>query len=541
MTGQQLKNSILQMAVQGKLVPQDPNDEPASVLLERIRKEKEQLIKDGKIKKEKNPSIIFRGADNLPYEKVGNNEPVCIADEVPFDIPDSWEWCRIGDLFTNMSGLSYKKEFLSKKTDKMIRVLRGGNIGNEFYSFKNDDVFISGEYVKTELLLKKNYMITPSVSSLEQIGKIALVSQDYEDVVVGGFVLMLIPFFNDDIISKYLLYAFATKYHRDNCRNITHKSGQAFYNLSREKLMNLPIPFPPYAEMKRIIIKLSTLLSKANEYSKIEKENLILNNSFPDSLKKSILQEAVQGKLVPQDPNDEPASVLLERIRAEKQALIKAGKIKKDKNESIIFRRDNSHYEKRGSEEVCIDDEIPFEVPSSWALIRLDDIGIYRKGPFGSSLTKSMFVPKGADTIKVYEQKNAIQKDHTLGAYYITRQYYESKMRSFTVGPGDILVSCAGTIGETYVLPEQIELGIINQALMRMTIFAPIDLDYFLLYFDYVLKQTAKESSKGSAIKNIPPFEIFKKLILPLPPFEEQKRIVEKVRALENLCNSLCT
>ena len=196
---------------------------------------------------------------------------------------------------------------------------------------------------------------------------------------------------------------------------------------------------------------------------------------------------------------------------------------------------------KRGSEEVCIDDEIPFEVPPSWALIRLDDIGIYRKGPFGSSLTKSMFVPKGADTVKVYEQKNAIQKDHTLGTYYITRQYYESKMRSFTVEPGDILVSCAGTIGETYVLPEQIELGIINQALMRMTIFAPIDLDYFLLYFDYVLKQTAKESSKGSAIKNIPPFEIFKKLILPLPPLEEQKRIVEKVRELESLCNSLCS
>ena len=180
-------------------------------------------------------------------------------------------------------------------------------------------------------------------------------------------------------------------------------------------------------------------------------------------------------------------------------------------------------------------------MPSSWALIRLDDIGIYRKGPFGSSLTKSMFVPKGADTVKVYEQKNAIQKDHTLGTYYITRQYYESKMRSFTVEPGDILVSCAGTIGETYVLPEHIEFGIINQALMRMTIFAPIDLDYFLLYFDYVLKETAKESSKGSAIKNIPPFEIFKKLILPLPPLEEQKRIVAKVRELESLCNSLCT
>ena len=239
---------------------------------------------------------------------------------------------------------------------------------------------------------------------------------------------------------------------------------------------------------------------------------------------------AVQGKLVPQDENDEPASVLLERIRAEKQRLIKEGKIKKDKNESVIFRRDNSHYEKRGDEEVCIDDELSFTVPDNWELIRLNDIGQYRKGPFGSSLTKSMFVPKGDSTVKVYEQKNAIQKDHTLGNYYITRDYYEKAMQSFTVQPGDILVSCAGTIGETYILPENIELGIINQALMRMTIFAPINIDYFLLYFDYVLKETAKSSSKGSAIKNIPPFEVFKQLILPLPPLDEQRRIVERVR-----------
>ena len=311
--------------------------------------------------------------------------------------------------------------------------------------------------------------------------------------------------------------------------------------IAREDVLQSLFPVPPVSEQKRIVQKVSELSPCLEQYAAADTKLLSLNAAFPEALKKSILQEAVQGKLVPQDPSDEPAEALLERIRAEKQRLIKEGKIKKDKHESIIFRRDNSHYEKRGSEEVCIDDEIPFEVPPSWALIRLDDIGIYRKGPFGSSLTKSMFVPKGADTVKVYEQKNAIQKDHTLGTYYITRHYYESKMRSFTVEPGDILVSCAGTIGETYVLPEQIELGIINQALMRMTIFAPIDLDYFLLYFDYVLKQTAKESSKGSAIKNIPPFEIFKKLILPLPPLEEQKRIVEKVRELESLCNSLCS
>ena len=540
MTAQQLKNSILQMAVQGKLVPQDPNDEPASVLLERIRAEKERLIKEKKIKREKNPSVIFKGADNLPYEKIGD-EVRSLADLAPFEIPLSWEWCRVGDLFSNMSGLAYKKDALAIKADKMIRVLRGGNIGEEQFLFKGDDVFISSEFVKPELYLRKNYMITPAVSSLDHIGKIALIDKDYSDTVVGGFVLMLIPHFNDDVVSQYLLYAFATKHHRDNCRNITHKSGQAFYNLSREQMMNLPVPIPPREEMERIIAMLKRVLPKVADYAVVDTALQNLNDSFPEALKKSILQEAVQGKLVPQDPSDEPAEDLLDRIRAEKQRLIKEGKIKKDKHESVIFRRDNSHYEKRGSEEVCIDEEIPFEVPPSWALIRLNDIGIYRKGPFGSSLTKSMFVPKGVDTVKVYEQKNAIQKNHTLGTYYITRQYYESKMKSFTVEPGDILVSCAGTIGETYVLPEQIELGIINQALMRMTIYAPIDLSYFLLYFDYVLKQTAKESSKGSAIKNIPPFEIFKKLILPLPPLEEQKRIVAKVRGLESLCNLLCT
>ena len=189
--------------------------------------------------------------------------------------------------------------------------------------------------------------------------------------------------------------------------------------------------------------------------------------------------------------------------------------------------------------ERCIDDELPFEVPDSWELIRLNDVGIYRKGPFGSSLTKSMFVPKGANSIKVYEQKNAIQKDASLGEYYITKEYYEEKMQSFTVQPGDIIVSCAGTIGETYVLPNDIEVGIINQALMRMSIYAPIDIDYFLLYFDYVLKESARNSSKGSAIKNIPPFAIFKQMLLPLPPVAEQRRIVESVNFINSIIESL--
>ena len=527
MTAQQLKNSILLMAVQGKLVPQDPNDEPTSVLLERIHAEKERLIKEKKIKREKNPSVIFKGADNTPYEKIGD-EVRSLADEVPFDIPDSWEWVRLGNI---SSYAETKQKVNATSADPSIwgldlediekggRLLEYKTVG-ERKAVGDKTVFTKGDILYSKL---RPYLL-----------KILVAPDD------GICTPEIVPFrVYGGIDPSYIVNYLKSPYVDNLINSITY--GVKMPRVGTETMTSLLVPIPPLEEQRRIVEKIDEVASAVSAYDVTYQKSEALNSTFPEALKKSILQEAVQGKLVPQDPTDEPAEALLERIRAKKQQLIKEGKIKKDKHESVIFRRDNSHYEKRGSEEVCIDDEIPFEVPPSWALIRLDDIGIYRKGPFGSSLTKSMFVPKGADTVKVYEQKNAIQKDHTLGTYYITRQYYESKMRSFTVEPGDILVSCAGTIGETYVLPEQIELGIINQALMRMTIFAPIDLDYFLLYFDYVLKQTAKESSKGSAIKNIPPFEIFKKLILPLPPLEEQKRIVEKVRELESLCNSLCS
>ena len=521
MTAQQLKNSILLMAVQGKLVPQDPNDEPASVLLERIHAEKEWLIKEKKIKCEKNPSVIFKGADNTPYEKIGD-EVRSLTDKVPFDIPDSWEWVRLGTVIELESGQDLTPD---KYNDcgKGIPYITGAS------NIENGNVLINRW---TEYGRAFAYCGDVLLTCKGTVGTMAVLQEP--QVHIARQIMAIRPI--SELYVPYIQLVLETL-----VEDLKAAAKSMIPGIAREDVLQSLFPVPPVSEQKRIVHKVSELSPCLEQYAAADTKLLSLNTGFPEALKKSILQEAVQGKLVPQDPTDEPAETLLERIRAKKQQLIKEGKIKKDKHESVIFRRDNSHYEKRGSEEVCIDDEIPFEVPPSWALIRLDDIGIYRKGPFGSSLTKSMFVPKGADTVKVYEQKNAIQKDHTLGTYYITRQYYESKMRSFTVEPGDILVSCAGTIGETYVLPEQIELGIINQALMRMTIFAPIDLDYFLLYFDYVLKQTAKESSKGSAIKNIPPFEIFKKLILPLPPLEEQKRIVEKVRELESLCNSLCS
>ena len=233
-------------------------------------------------------------------------------------------------------------------------------------------------------------------------------------------------------------------------------------------------------------------------------------------LRQKILDLAIHGKLVPQDPNDEPASVLLERIRSEKERLIKEGKIKRSRKTT------------KTSDATCDEQEVPFEVPSGWVWTTLDDLAFYKKGPFGSCLTKSMFVPKSDNTYKVYEQKNAIQKNEFLGSYYISKEKY-NELNGFAVQPFDIIVSCAGTIGETYVLSETPEQGIINQALMLIRLHSRCVEDFYLIYFDYILKEEAYKESKGTAIKNIPPFDVLKNFFIPLPPLSEQQRIVEEI------------
>lgn len=385
---------------------------------------------------------------NTPYEKIGD-EVRSLADEVPFDIPDSWEWVRLIDV------CEYIQRGKSPKYSPIKKYPVVAQKCNQWSGFSIEKAqFIEPNSLSSygpERLLQDNDLMWNS-TGLGTLGRMAIyktTANPYELAVADSHVTVIRPL-KQFVLPEYLYYYFANP----SVQSVIED--QADGTTKQKELATATIkayltPIPPLDEQRRILAKLSEVLPVVKNYGVVYDETTAMQEAFPESLKKSILQEAVQGKLVPQDPSDEPAEALLERIRAEKRRLIKEGKIKKDKHESVIFRRDNSHYEKRGSEEVCIDDEIPFEVPPSWALIRLDDIGIYRKGPFGSSLTKSMFVPKGADTVKVYEQKNAIQKDHTLGTYYITRQYYESKMRSFTVEPGDILVSCAGTIGETYV------------------------------------------------------------------------------------------
>jgi len=244
---ERLKKSILQEAIEGRLVPQDPNDEPASVLLDKIRKEKAKLVKDGKLKK--------KDLEEIPISD----------DEIPFKIPESWEWTRLGAHISATSGLAYKKDDLAIYSNEYVRVLRGGNIFFGSWSIKDDDIMIGKQFVNEELMLKKGMFISPAVTSLEHMGKTALIREDQKNVVAGGFVLMLIPHYNNETYWEYLNVLFQSGYYREKCKSITNKSGQAFFNLSRAKLLEFPIPLPPLAEQKRIVEKIEQLFGEINK------------------------------------------------------------------------------------------------------------------------------------------------------------------------------------------------------------------------------------------------------------------------------------
>ncbi|WP_303837080.1 restriction endonuclease subunit S [Ruminococcus flavefaciens] len=338
MTAQQLKNSILQMAVQGKLVPQDKNDEPASVLLERIKAEKQALIKAGKIKKEKALAPIT-------------------VEEIPFDIPDSWVWCRLGSIGETNIGLTYRPS--DKTLSGGTLVLRSSNIQNDKMDY-NDNVYVSCDIPERAMISKGDILICARNGSRALVGKCAIVDKD--GMAFGAFMAKYSSPFNQYI--KLFIDSPIFRQQLDGVKTET------INQITQDMLRNQLCPLPPLPEQKRIVAKIEELLPYIEKYDKAETKLTELNAKFPDALKKSILQEAVQGKLVPQNPEDEPASVLLERIRAEKQVLIKAGKIKRDKHESVIVTRDKVPYEIIDGKERCIADEVPFELPESWCWCR---------------------------------------------------------------------------------------------------------------------------------------------------------------------------
>ena len=508
MTGQQLKNSILQMAVQGKLVPQDPNDEPASVLLERIRKEKEQLIKDGKIKKEKKPSYIYRGAANLTYEKVGKNELVCIADEVPFEIPESWEWVRFGTVMLNRDA-----ERIPLSVDERSKL-------QKIYDYYGASGII--DKVVRFLFSKHLLLIGEDGANLLLRSKpIAFIAQGQYWVNNHAHVLEAIGGLQLEYIATYI-----------NVINLSpYVTGTAQPKMNQEKMNSILVPIPPAEEQKKIIKKLNLILPFVDDYGIKQKELTQYNSKILEMLKKSILQEAVQGKLVPQEPSDEPASVLLERIRAEKKRLSQEGKIKRDKYESVIYRRDNSHYEKWGSEEENIDNLIPFEIPDSWEWIRLS--AILTSTDAGKS-------PQCENRPRTNGEWGVIKTTAIQNGYFLAE---ENKVlppkfnlqESMVVYHGDLLITRAGPRNRTGVIcvvdgePKKLILSdktvrlsylrnLVNPHYVMTALSSPA-MQYFVI--DAMTGMAASQVNISQ--------EKMKTFLFPLPPLNEQQRIVDEV------------
>ena len=503
MTAQQLKNSILQMAVQGKLVPQDPNDEPASVLLERIRAEKERLIKEKKIKREKNPSVIFKGADNTPYEKIGD-EVRSLVDEVPFDIPDSWEWVRLGSAFAIEMGQSPAGNTVS-----------GNCSGTEFHQGK---VFFGEKYIKAS----DQYTSSPTKFAPENsvllcvrapVGKVNITDRG---LCIGRGLCAIIPLAGMPLLfAYYLLAAYENIF-------VKQATGTTFVAITAETVKNQLIPMPPLAEQQRIADSIERLIPYVDEYGKAESAVDQLNCHFPEALKKSILQEAVQGKLVPQDPSDEPAEALLERIRAEQQRLIKEGKIKKDKHESVIFRRDNSHYEKLDGVERCIDDELPFEIPETWAWVRW--------GSIAESIQYGYNAPAKQEGRIRMVRISDIHENAVAWSSVPFCDIDDSDIPTYLLQPNDILFArTGGTVGKSFLVIEVPCESIYAGYLIR-TRYSSLLCPHYLKYFmeSPLYWQQLKSGTTATAQPNCNG-QTLAKMLLPLPPANEQWRIVENL------------
>lgn len=448
-------------------------------------------------------SIIFSALQGKLVEQIDEEPSVDTSkikskktEAIEFDIPEKWKVAHIETVTTSIASKQYQiaaSEFKTEGKHPVVSQSKEYVIG---YCDDDSKLFHHEE---------------PVVIFGDHTTEVKYIDFDF---VVGADGVKIFEPISNVLFVKFLKYVL--EFYSTGLENV------GGYTRHYKYIKDKALPLPPLEEQHRIVAKIEELLPLVDRYAASYEKLEQFNAKFPEDMKKSILQYAIQGKLVEQRPEEGSAEELYKAIQEEKQKLIKEGKIKKEKPLAEIT-----------------EDEIPFDIPESWRWVRFAEFGSYKKGPFGSALTKSMFVPKGKDTIKVYEQKNAIQKDATLGEYYITKEYYEKSMTGFEVHSGDVIVSCAGTIGETFIMPDNIEKGIINQALMRMRLMPSVYKPYFLLFFDVVLKKNAIKSSKGSAIKNIPPFDELKAYLVPLPPLAEQHRIVAKIEELLPYCDRL--
>ena len=507
MTADQLRKSILQLAIQGKLVKQDPKDEPASVLVDKIYEEKKKLIAEGKIKKEKVESRILKGDDNRYYEKIGK-ETKDITNELPFEIPESWEWIRLENLTNFYLGKTPDRHNAKYWEEPLISWVSIADMIDKkeiFYSKEKISKLAFNQCFNKQISKAGTLIMSFKLT----VGKVSLLGID---AVHNEAIISIYPYISTNNTTKIYLFnllGLLVKY----CEKTDAIKGST---LNKEKLSKMLIPLPPLNEQQRIIDWIKQIEPLLQQYDKLEKQLTKLENEITDKLKKSILQYAIEGKLVKQDPNDEPASVLLERIKAEKEKLIKEGKIKRDKNESYIYQGDDKNYYD--------------QLPINWSKTSLKKICEVYGGKRIPAGEKFELTPTTHKYIRVKDMKDQT----VIGCTYISDRIFKI-INKYTINYNDIYITVAGTIGTVGIVPDKYNGANLTENADKLILNPLINKQWFLLYLQSELSQrqfqdaTTKVGQPKLAIKRI------EKLIVLLPTLAEQKRIVNKVERLFNV------
>ena len=505
MTADQLRKSILQQAIQGKLVPQDSNDEPASALLERIREEKARLVKEKKIKKEKNPSIIFRGEDNSHYEKfILTGEVKCIDDEIPFDLPQGWEWCRLGDVALVKGGKRVPNgyQLLEKPTSHIyIRVtdMKEGSLSDKNLRYISDTIY---ESIKTYTISKDDLYLTIAGS----IGKVGVVPPLFDGMSLTENAVKLTRI---SIFKMFLYHCICSELVQAQFHQRTNQVAQP--KLAIERIESTLIPLPPLAEQQRIVAKIEELIPLIEQYGKAQNELEVLNSNIREQLKKSVLQYAIEGKLVPQCEKDGTTEDLLQEIQAEKQRLYTEGKLKKkDLTHSTIFRgEDNKYYEQIGKEVSDITEEIPYDLPNGWSFCRLSVLCWLDDGS------------KHFDEILPYLDAK-YQRGHSLPTYIQEGRLVEAQSK--------VILIDGENSGEVFITRERGYLGSTFKLLQSMPQVSATWMQYVLENYRPLLKG----SKVGAAIPHLNK-KLFHNLIIGLPCRKEQEFIAEQLDSMFQL------
>ena len=521
MNGKQLKNSILQWAIQGKLVPQDPNDEPASVLLERIRKEKEQLVKEKKIKKDKNASIIFRGEDNSYYEKfLATGEVKCIDEEIPIEIPQGWEWERWGNISQSIQ-YGYNAPALDNGDIRMVRI---SDIQNNKVLWENVPFCLINTSEIETYLLKVNDILFARTGGT--VGKSFLVEEVPMKAIYAGY---LIRTRYSSLLSPYYMKAFMeSQLYWEQLKNGTIATAQP--NCNGKTLANMLLPIPPINEQKRIVEKLRNVSRHIEHYGKSQDSLNQLNEQVKEQLKKSILQEAIQGKLVPQISEEGISQELLEQIRQEKKKLVKEGKLKKSAlNDSVIFKGDdNKYYEQIGTKCIDISESIPFEVPIGWCWTRLSVISnLYT----GNSISETEKATRYTNVQGMeYIGTKDVSFNHIVN-YANGIAIPNEHISQFKIAPSRSVLLCieGGSAGRKIA---QIEKNVCFGN--KLCCFVPYMMDISEYIYCYLQSPSFFENFRGNLAGIIGGVSVntLKSLLIPLPPIEEQKRIVAQIEKL---------